>query len=379
MSTAFISKSRRIRFEFHLHIHDLNNVPLVSGTSFIKWHLPASTAAEHRGRTAKAPIRDHRVQYAYTKRVPVRLTVGKGDLLQECRVEFEVLQEYSAGGRGERIVLGHVALNLAEYVEVHDVPTAAEGGGGGGVTRRYLMQDSKINSTLKLTLSMRHLEGTRDYMAPPLRAAPVFGGIAGILSSSEPAAVGNPAPPAPPPPPPPSAGGGAPHHHPHHQHLHPNFDGEDASQQDLPHFSSTNREMGEMQDMYRRTLAAFWASQPGELRADECIEDIFAGGDGWGKSGKPLSGKPPPQQQQQSELDTVGGGGSGASTPNPDGEKERHGHAHAHGNGRHHQKNAFSRSRLGRMGKQRHDAGELDEMDVREDLTSWQIGEGAHA
>jgi hypothetical protein len=33
--------------------------------------------------------------------------------------------------------------------------------------------------------------------------------------------------------------------------------------------------------MYRRTLAASWAAQAGELPADECIENIFAGGNGW--------------------------------------------------------------------------------------------------
>lgn len=39
--------------------------------------------------------------------------------------------------------------------------------------------------------------------------------------------------------------------------------------------------------MYRRTLAAYWSAQPGELKADECIEDIFAGGNGWGDREKP--------------------------------------------------------------------------------------------
>lgn len=33
--------------------------------------------------------------------------------------------------------------------------------------------------------------------------------------------------------------------------------------------------------MYRRALAASWLAQPGELPPDQCIEDIFAGGDGW--------------------------------------------------------------------------------------------------
>lgn len=41
-----------------------------------------------------------------------------------------------------------------------------------------------------------------------------------------------------------------------------------------------------VQDMYRQTLAASWAAQTGELRADEVIEDIFGGGGGWGGGGR---------------------------------------------------------------------------------------------
>ena len=36
-----------------------------------------------------------------------------------------------------------------------------------------------------------------------------------------------------------------------------------------------------MQDIYRRTLAASWFRLPAELPADEAVEDIFAGGNGW--------------------------------------------------------------------------------------------------
>lgn len=40
-----------------------------------------------------------------------------------------------------------------------------------------------------------------------------------------------------------------------------------------------------MQDLYRCILAASWSCQPAELPADECIEDIFAGGNGWRTAG----------------------------------------------------------------------------------------------
>jgi hypothetical protein len=64
------------------------------------------------------------------------MSIGRNGMLQEQPIIFETIQEY-AGAR-ERIALGSVSLNLAEYVGV------------GKETRRYLMQDSKINSTLKV-------------------------------------------------------------------------------------------------------------------------------------------------------------------------------------------------------------------------------------
>ena len=147
-----------MEFDLTLKIIDLNNVPLVSGTSFIKWHLPSSTAAEHRGKTPKYSIKDHKVNYDYEKTMPVRLVVGKDQMIQESTIHFEVLQEYSSGGRGERISLGVVKLNLAGYVE-------ADGDDGGGITRRYLMQQSKINSTLKIHIRMKHVRGDKNYVA----------------------------------------------------------------------------------------------------------------------------------------------------------------------------------------------------------------------
>lgn len=91
---------------------------------------------------------------------------------------------------------------------------------------------------------MKQTEGDRNFAAPPLRTAPVFGGIAGIMTSEQ-------------------------------------VDTDDGN--NVPSMSSKARESGKLQDMYRRTLAASWAAQAGELPADQCIEDIFAGGDGWAK------------------------------------------------------------------------------------------------
>ncbi|KAK0718814.1 N-terminal C2 in EEIG1 and EHBP1 proteins-domain-containing protein [Apiosordaria backusii] len=334
-----VSKARKI--------YDLNNVPLVSGVSLIKWYLPHSIHSEQRGRTHKCPIQNHRVEYNYSRVFSVRIAIDRNSNLVECPIEFEVLQEFSgpgtasASGRDEKISLGIVRLNLSEYVEESEailrdgtIPggpslrdilasptsrelksaasshhrkrsslsntTVPEGPDGSprsshgseaeddsnatspmsevrdGVMRRYLMQESKINSTLKISILMIQVDGERNYAAPPPKSAPVFGGIAGFVAGEalEPVDVGN------------------------------NSTGHVPSS-----LVGKSRDVFEAQDMYRRALAASWASQPGELPADECIEDIFSGGDGFRRASKAPNGRGHTRRQ------TVLPGRSGNNSP----------------------------------------------------------------
>lgn len=72
-------------------------------------------------------------------------------------------------------------MNLAEYVDLGE----DEEEDGRGIIRRYLMQDSKINSTLRVGISMTQTDGERNFNAPALRTAPVFGGITGIMAEQQ--------------------------------------------------------------------------------------------------------------------------------------------------------------------------------------------------
>jgi hypothetical protein len=242
----------------------------VSGNSFIKWHLAHSIHAEHRGRTEKVPISNHKVDYSYSKTVPhIRISVDRNNYLTECPIEFEILQEFAIQ---EKITLGVVRLNLSEYVEesesflkenpsqharrrassvgisptnaTHPTPvrksTDVDTDVPEGIVRRYLMQESKINSTLKISLLLVQVDGDRSYVAPALRSAPTFGGIAGIVANEQADDEAGPTP-----------------------------------------SIAKPRDAAEIQDLYRRTLAASWCRLPVEPTADESIEDIFSGGNGW--------------------------------------------------------------------------------------------------
>jgi len=102
---------------------------------------------------------------------------------------------------------------------------------------------------------MTQVSGDTNFYAPPLRGAQVFGGIAGIISNGD---------------------------------QQPSQKAQKKDLDIMP-LASRSREVGAKQDMYRGTLAASWHLQAGELNAEECIEDIFAGGDGWVSSGIHLS------------------------------------------------------------------------------------------
>lgn len=209
----------------------------------------------------------------------LRLNIGKGSVLQESYAVLEVHQEYS-GGR-ERILLGVVRLNLAEYAGLE------------GKTRRYLMQDSKINSTVKIGIEMRQVGGDPNFSTPPLKGAQVFSGIAGIIGEQRDSDDSRSAFPLPLPGPLSRA---------------ILTDGEHPETA-VPNIK--NRDVGANQDMYRRTLAASWQLIPGELMADECIEDIFAGGDGW--TGNGGGGKP---KFEGSDSDSISQISAGTNTPN---------------------------------------------------------------
>ncbi|KAI8388771.1 uncharacterized protein BYT42DRAFT_490949 [Radiomyces spectabilis] len=68
------------------------------------------------------------------------LIISKQRLLGACELKLEVYQEL--GGGKETTSIGNLTVNLSAYAEK-------------GVTSdRYLLHDSKFNSTIKLTIRM---------------------------------------------------------------------------------------------------------------------------------------------------------------------------------------------------------------------------------
>ncbi|BFZ63756.1 hypothetical protein YB2330_004888 [Saitoella coloradoensis] len=234
MSNPFIPKSRRPKFRLEIKIHELTNIPLVSGTVHVRWHLSSSTAGDSRGRTSRAPIKDHKCSWDYRREAVIRMVVGKDGILQESGLVCEVVQELN-GGR-DVFTIGVLHINLAEYCGVKREET-----------RRHLLQKSKVNSILKITLKTHQISGDTTYRTPATKKSSVFSDITGLVSE-------------------------------HKDHFSPVTEEFSNRAQRL----LEDRQEGlSTQDMYRSTLAARWQSMTGELDPQAAIEDIFQGGNGW--------------------------------------------------------------------------------------------------
>ncbi|KAJ3022072.1 hypothetical protein HKX48_007112 [Thoreauomyces humboldtii] len=154
MAALFVPKSRKVKFEATLTLHDMSNLPYVSGLYFVKWKLKNGGSFE--GTTAKAVVKDHTVTWETQIHVEPTIVIGKDGVLQSSELVLSVKQTVNAGKSTEDV--GMVSVNLAECA------------GQRSTSRRYLLQDSRVNSIMRVTIGMRLIKGDSTFTAPEVTA-----------------------------------------------------------------------------------------------------------------------------------------------------------------------------------------------------------------
>ncbi|KAI8342721.1 hypothetical protein BC941DRAFT_509612 [Chlamydoabsidia padenii] len=152
LSHFFIGKHRKVDFEINLNIQDITNVPLVSGSYFVKWRL--RNATQSNGVTTKEHIKDHTVEWYSSITTCAELVINKHHVLQPCELKLEIYQELGGGGTKQ---MGTLSVNLSEYAQ------------SGLITRRYLLEECKFNSFIKLSIRMEQLSKVDEpFTVPPM-------------------------------------------------------------------------------------------------------------------------------------------------------------------------------------------------------------------
>lgn len=273
-----LPQSKKPKFLFTLEIQELANIPKVSGSCFVKWHIKDTTSQQFKGSTSKSHIHHYRANWDYNYETLLKIPISsRNKLLHEKVLVMIVYVEFSDHPHlnginanihqtfnkiddkiplkvDKRIKLGKVEINLSEYANYEEP-----------LSNRYLLQDSKVNCILNVKIGMELLKGDKtDFVAPSIKSSNIFKGITNVFNESI-----NESSTAP-------SSAGASHHRAN--------SGSGISSTERFHKSVAITSDPIVSKLYEKTFEISWDPRPGELTAAECIDDIFNGGDGWAKN-----------------------------------------------------------------------------------------------
>lgn len=118
--------------------------------------VPDTFLSSSKGRTEWSPLlHDHSVAYNQRVDVELEMFVDKDTKeLQPCELRLEVQQNIpSLDLKDQKEVLGVVYINLAQYAKA------------GAVTRRHLLQKSKVNAVMRVSIELVQHAGETDFIA----------------------------------------------------------------------------------------------------------------------------------------------------------------------------------------------------------------------
>ena len=209
------SKSRRPKFLLSFSITQLTNIPQSSGYCYCKWHLKDGTGAssytveqqgqtidtnhQSKGVTDRIFVKNHRAKWNYVVDPPikVKLRVDKNKTLSEkiliVEVFFEFLEnsnktDHTEGKFGHhnhsygqkitgKILLGVVSLDITNYIDEK----------GTEFHNRFLLQKSKVNSILSMSVQVKLIRGKFEDFHPrngEIISQQLKGNLAGLVDNN---------------------------------------------------------------------------------------------------------------------------------------------------------------------------------------------------
>ncbi|CAO3637948.1 unnamed protein product [Cunninghamella echinulata] len=124
------------------------------------------------GITTNIPINDHTVIWRHSVKTQCELVISKQHLLMPCELKLEIYQEIGGSNLKQ---IGSLSLNISEYATL------------GHITKRYLLEECKFNSLIKLSIQMKQLSKTDElFTAPPLTKSIRQSDISTMISNTVP-------------------------------------------------------------------------------------------------------------------------------------------------------------------------------------------------
>ncbi|EEB09443.1 fungal protein [Schizosaccharomyces japonicus yFS275] len=233
--SALVPEQRKPNFEVFLTIHDLFNVPLLTGMISVKWKFNNSlTSRSITGSTEYQPVLDNKVTWNYKTKFIAKMLITKQNILKDSFVYFTVRLHAHSSKISTK--MGTLRINLTEYIRISQD------------TRRYLLAESKVNATLRLSVQIQQLSGNADFeVTKTLNKPLVFSGITGLLTEGKEFRKRE----------------------------------EDVGVSSNIAASEMERMLSSIKTFTEQTKNYYMHSSSNDFNSDQIVDDIYAGGNGW--------------------------------------------------------------------------------------------------
>eukprot|EP00002_Diphylleia_rotans_P034077 TRINITY_DN7296_c0_g3_i3.p1 TRINITY_DN7296_c0_g3~~TRINITY_DN7296_c0_g3_i3.p1 ORF type:complete len:237 (+),score=69.61 TRINITY_DN7296_c0_g3_i3:174-884(+) len=135
---------KEFKFSVAFTIHEMTEVPLSSGVFYAKWKLKKGGKAE--GATSHIEITNKRVSWELHEKLIMECDKMKESMMLDMMlIRISIRQEKNGGKSHTR--LGIININASEFANL------------GNVTRKFLMQESRLNSPVKISIVVTKIEG----------------------------------------------------------------------------------------------------------------------------------------------------------------------------------------------------------------------------
>ncbi|PVU91849.1 hypothetical protein BB559_003953 [Furculomyces boomerangus] len=162
---SLFGRGKNAIFNFDIDIHSLDNVTLISSLFYIKWSIKKNS-----GRTGLIPVTNHSVQLNVKIKDSIKINISKDNELSEYYLSVHV---YHIGNSEKRLKVGFLNLNLSEYVKMQNS------------TRRYILQQCRINATLRISINATQIDGPTDFVVPQLNRQILISEISELVFKNE--------------------------------------------------------------------------------------------------------------------------------------------------------------------------------------------------
>lgn len=161
---SFLSQTKSSEFKLTLEVIELQHIPLLNAKLKLNWKIKHAISTDdhvnNKGSTNYFALKDFKIKFNTIISSTISIPHHHHDQLIPSPLNLIINQQFinPLENKSQDTGLGSLILDLSQFIN-HNNTT---------ITRRFLLNNSKTNATLKLAIKLEWIGGEPHYIPPPL-------------------------------------------------------------------------------------------------------------------------------------------------------------------------------------------------------------------